>query len=102
MNRLQIDFMECYFLMHLETIYYLSNHLVMEYYSSKGDECQSAEDFIKHLFKSTHLGAIEVKKLRKILVTFVGRYPPRVKNRELSIFYLEQVLCFFEKIVLWH
>lgn len=30
-NREQKDFLECYFLMHLQTIFYLMNHLMTEY-----------------------------------------------------------------------
>ena len=58
MNRVQKDFMECYFLMHLETIYYVTNYLVMEYYTPKIEECHTAEEFIKNLYKTTHLGPI--------------------------------------------
>ncbi len=40
------------------------------------------------LYRNTHLGPAVVKKLRKILIAFTRRYPPRVKGRELSTFYL--------------
>lgn len=28
-NRLQIDYLQCFFLMHLQTIFYLSNYLIV-------------------------------------------------------------------------
>ncbi len=87
-NRLQIDYLQCFFLMHLQTIFYLSNYLIVEYSTSKIDDYQSAEDFIKVLYKNTHLGADVVKKLRKILVNFTTRHPPRIKDKQLSTFYL--------------
>lgn len=94
-NRLQIDFLQCYFLMHLQTIFYLCNYLIVEYSTSKVDDHQSSENFIKTLYKNTHLGADVVKKLRKILINLTTKHPPQIRNRELSTFYLEQVLTFF-------
>lgn len=68
---------------------------MVEYTTLKVDETRSAEDYLKHLSRSTHLDADAVKKLRRILLNFTSRYPPRIKNKQLSTFYLEQVLNFF-------
>lgn len=67
--------------MHLQTMFYLCNYLIVEYSGSKVDDYQSAEHFIKTFYKSTHLGADVVKKLRKILINFTTKHPPKVKGK---------------------
>jgi hypothetical protein len=43
-----------------------------------------------------------LRKLRRIFLAFMKKYPPKIKGKELSYVYLDQVLCFFEKGMLWN
>ena len=88
--------------MHLETIFYLCNYMMVEINSLKYKEHQTAAEFLTHFFNEVHLRSVDIKKLRKILLNFIELYPPAIRGRELSTFYLRQVLELFEKLVVWH
>ena len=43
-----------------------------------------------------------MRKLRRILLAFLHKHPPTLCGQHLSYLYIDQVLLFFEKAVIWH
>lgn len=102
-ERLVQDYMDCYHLMNLQTIGYLISYLLGEWANQKFHEnSDNSQNFINYIYSKTLLSSIVLRKLKRTFQAFIKKNPPKLPTYELSYVYIEEVLNFFEKLVVWH
>ena len=89
--------------MNLQVISYFISFLIVEWAHNKYIEnMEILNNYINILFTKTRISSLSLRRLRRIFLAFMKKYPPKIKGKELSYVYLDQVLTFFEKAVLWN
>jgi hypothetical protein len=95
-ERLVQDYLDCYYLMNLQTIGYLISWLLVEWANEKFHESSdNSQNFINYIYSKTLLSSIVLRKLKRTFLAFVKKYPPKLQDTQLSYVYIEEVLNFF-------
>lgn len=89
--------------MNLQIIGYVLSFLLLEWRQNQFQESHdSLNSFLNYVYSRTFMPSGYMRKLRRIFLTFVHKHPPRLLDSELSYTYIDQVLLFFEKAVIWN
>ena len=89
------DYSECYYLINLQTVGYLISFFIVYWEENRPNENhETLKSFIEHLYSKTLHHAASLKKVRRLLLTFLNKHPPVLGGTRLTHTYIEQVLIF--------
>ena len=85
--------------MHLQSASYLCSHLMAELHSAKYEDYLKTSEYLGYLEDTRDAGRHNnanrpcikrsiLKKLKRVLLKLTGMYPPEVRGRRVSTFYL--------------
>lgn len=97
------EYEECYYLMNLQIVGYMLSFLLLEWRQNPFQENHDTlSGYLNYVYSKTFLPSGYLRKLRRIFLSFLRRHPPILRGEELSYTYIDQVLLFFEKAVIWN
>jgi hypothetical protein len=89
--------------MNLQIVGYILSFLQVEWRQKQFQEnSESLANFLDYCYSNTLIPTTYMRKLRRIFLAFLHKHPPKLCGQQLSYLYIDQVLIFFEKAVIWH
>ena len=98
------DYQEVFYLVNLQAVGYLISFFMVYWDENRTNEHYlTLKNFIETLCTKTfpHHPA-PLKRIRRLFLSMVRKFPPVVSNHTLSYSYIEQILLFVEKAVMWN
>lgn len=89
--------------MNLQIIGYVLSFLLLEWRQNQFQESHDTlNGFLNYVYSKTFMPSGYMRKLRRIFLSFTRKHAPLLRGEELSYTYIDQVLLFFEKAVIWN
>ena len=93
-----------FYLVNLQAVGYLISYFMSNWDESRTNEHHlTLKSFLETLCTKTfphHIAPL--KRIRRLFLSLVRKHPPVVSDHALSYGYIEQVLLFVEKAVVWN